>query len=54
MREGWLPLGLAHQVRLKRAIAEGERIRWDDVAYDPEDPAVKFRREMEAEFTAGR
>ena len=54
LREGWLPLGLAHQVRLKRAIAEGERIRWDDVAYDPEDPAVKFRREMEAEFTAGR
>ena len=29
---------------------EGERLRWADVAYDAADPAVKFRREMEAAF----
>jgi len=45
-----LPLGLAHGVKLKRDIAEGQALRWSDVAYDPNDPAVKIRREMEAAF----
>ncbi len=48
--EGFLPLGLAHDVKLKRDIAEGERIGWSDVDYDGGDAAVKFRREMEAAF----
>ncbi len=47
---GYLPLGLAHGVKLKRDIAERERLRWADVEYDERDPAVKFRREMEAAF----
>jgi len=50
LKEGYLPLGLAHNVKLKRDIAEGERVKWDDVAYDPNDHAVKVRREMEAMF----
>jgi len=33
-----------------RDIAEGQRLRWSDVAFDANDPAVKFRREMEAMF----
>ena len=45
-----LPLGLAHDVKVKRDIAEGQALRWSDVAYDPNDPAVKIRREMEAAF----
>ena len=45
-----LPLGLAHNVKLKHDIAEGQALRWSDVAYDPNDPAVKVRREMEAAF----
>jgi predicted homoserine dehydrogenase-like protein len=45
-----LPLGLAHNVKLKRDIAEGSAIQWSDVAYDPNDAAVKVRREMEAAF----
>jgi len=45
-----LPLGLAHNVKLKRAIAEGGALKWSDVAYDPNDSAVKLRREMEAAF----
>jgi len=45
-----LPLGLAHNVKLKRDIAEGQPLRWSDVAYDANDPAVKVRREMEAAF----
>lgn len=47
---GYLPLGLAHNVKLKRDIAEGERIKWSDADYDSGDAAVKFRREMEAAF----
>ena len=50
LREGYLPLGLAHQVRLLRNVAAGQRLRWGDVAYDPSDLAVTIRREMEAVF----
>jgi predicted homoserine dehydrogenase-like protein len=45
-----LPLGLAHNVKLKRDIAEGQALQWSDVAYDSNDPAVKVRREMETAF----
>jgi predicted homoserine dehydrogenase-like protein len=47
---GCLPLGLAHQVRLKRDIAEGAVLRWSDVDHDASDLAVRVRREMEAAF----
>src|SRR6266404_7510210 len=50
LAEGLLPLGLAHQVKLKRDIAEGECLRWSDVGYDENDLPVKVRREMEAAF----
>src|SRR5438874_13804711 len=48
--EGLLPLGLAHNVKLKRDVAAGGQLRWADVDYDPNDSAVKVRREMEAAF----
>jgi len=55
LREGLLPLGLAHNVRLKSGIEEGCPVRWDDVVVDPDDLAVRVRREMEKEFAdAGR
>lgn len=50
LKEGYLPLGLAHNVTLKRDIKLGERLKWDDVVYDAADNAVKVRREMEAVF----
>ena len=50
LAEGLLPLGLAHEVRLKRDVGEGQCLRWGDVAYDENDLAVKVRREMEAAF----
>jgi predicted homoserine dehydrogenase-like protein len=50
LQEGLLPLGLAHNVTLKREIPEGEAVAWDDVAFDANDTAVKFRREMETTF----
>jgi predicted homoserine dehydrogenase-like protein len=50
LAQGFLPLGLAHQVKLTRDVREGEPLKWTDVSFDPNDTAVKFRREMEAEF----
>jgi predicted homoserine dehydrogenase-like protein len=47
---GGLPLGLAHGVKLKRAVKAGQPVRWTDVAFDANAPAVKFRREMERVF----
>jgi predicted homoserine dehydrogenase-like protein len=47
---GYFPLGLAQNVKLKRDIAEGERLKWSDVDCDPHDAAVRVRREMEAAF----
>jgi predicted homoserine dehydrogenase-like protein len=47
LRLGGLPLGLAHKVKLKRAVAAGAPVRWDDVDIDPGQPAVRLRREME-------
>ena len=49
---GGLPLGLAHGVKLTRAVAANAPVRWDDVSYDASDDAVRFRREMEATLTS--
>lgn len=52
LMEGYLPLGLAHKVKLNKDIAAGARLRWSDVDLDPTDAAVSFRREMENEFAS--
>jgi predicted homoserine dehydrogenase-like protein len=48
--QGYFPLGLTQNVKLKRDIEEGERLKWSDIEYDPADLAVRVRREMEAAF----
>ncbi|MGY9054442.1 MAG: NAD(P)H-dependent oxidoreductase [Alphaproteobacteria bacterium] len=53
LRMGGLPIGLAHGVTLKRDIAQGQPVCWDDVTFNAEDPTVAFRREMERTFSAG-
>jgi len=45
---GCLPLGLAHGVKMLKAVAAGQAVRWSDVAFDAGLPAVKLRQEMEA------
>ena len=50
LEQGYFPLGLAQNVKLKRDVAEGERLKWSDVEFDPNDAAVRVRREMEAAF----
>jgi len=50
LREGGLPIGLAHKVTLRRGIAAGEIVRWSDVTADETAEAVRIRREMERRF----
>jgi predicted homoserine dehydrogenase-like protein len=50
LSEGYLPLGLAHNVAMTRDVAEGQPLKWSDVAFDATADAVKVRREMEAMF----
>jgi predicted homoserine dehydrogenase-like protein len=49
---GSLPLGLAHNVKLIRAVGAGQPVRWSDVVVDESVTAVKLRREMERLFVA--
>ena len=46
---GALPIGLAHRVALRRGVAEGAVLTWDDVAA-LNSPAALARREMEQRF----
>src|SRR6188474_3016086 len=46
---GGLPLGLAHGVAVKHAVAKGVTVKWSDVAAIDSE-AANFRREMERAF----
>jgi predicted homoserine dehydrogenase-like protein len=47
---GGLPLGLAHELKVLRPVAQGQPLTWNDVAIDPKLPAYALRREMEVLF----
>ncbi|MCF3935928.1 SAF domain-containing protein [Acuticoccus sp. M5D2P5] len=47
LREGALPIGLAQDVKLTRAVKAGEVVGWADVAFAEDDEAVAYRRAME-------
>jgi len=49
-RLGGLPLGLAHDVKVVRPLAQGQSLSWDDVQIDTGTAAYRLRREMEAMF----
>ena len=44
-----LPIGLAHKIKMTRAVAQGATVTWDDVA-TADDDTVRIRREMERTF----
>jgi predicted homoserine dehydrogenase-like protein len=50
LKAGALPIGLAHRVKLKNAIAHGAVLRWTDVEIDEADATVAARRAMEKMF----
>ncbi len=49
-RMGGLPLGLAHDVKLVRAVKKGQSLSWADVVMDQSTQAYRVRREMETMF----
>ena len=51
---GGLPIGLAHNVTLKRNIGKGERISWNDVEIDETSEAYRIRRELENSFALSK
>ncbi|MSP98238.1 MAG: flagellar biosynthesis protein FlgA [Betaproteobacteria bacterium] len=53
LAQGCLPLGLAHGWKLLRAVAVGQALKWSDVAFDADVPAIKLRREMELAASSG-
>jgi predicted homoserine dehydrogenase-like protein len=50
LASGYLPLGLAHNVKLASDVAEGRCLTWADVSMPADGGALKVRREMEALF----
>jgi predicted homoserine dehydrogenase-like protein len=44
---GGLPIGLANHVTLKRDIAVGQPVTWNDIRIDTTDEAYRYRRAME-------
>ena len=49
---GGLPLGLAHNVKLTRAVKQGQSLSWADVAMDTSTNAYRTRKAMEDMFAA--
>jgi predicted homoserine dehydrogenase-like protein len=47
---GGLPIGLAHGLKLKRPIPQGQPVRWNDVDIKADDFATQYRKRMENEF----
>jgi predicted homoserine dehydrogenase-like protein len=51
VKMGGLPLGLAHNIKVVRAVKKGQSLSWADVAMDTSTPAYKVRSEMETMFS---
>lgn len=51
LRIGALPIGLACNLKIKRAVAQGSTLTWDDVEVDETDETYRFRRAMEQAFS---
>jgi predicted homoserine dehydrogenase-like protein len=54
IRMGALPIGLAHNIRLKKNVAAGSTLRWADVDIPEGDETIAARREMESHCKAAR
>ena len=48
--EGGLPLGLAHKVKVQRAVKQGQSLTWADITMDTSTRGYQLRREMETAF----
>lgn len=48
VRSGFVPLGLAHDVPLIRAVKAGTAVTWNDIRIDATTDAYRLRKDMEA------
>jgi predicted homoserine dehydrogenase-like protein len=54
LQMGGLPLGLAHDVKVVRAVRKGQSLTWSDVAIDTSTRAYRIRQELETAFAQPR
>lgn len=47
--KGYVPLGLAHQVKLIRPVEEGRAVTWADIEIDGSTAAYRLRKEIESD-----
>ena len=52
LKEGALPIGLAHRVKLRHDVPHGAVVRWSDVEFDAGNDTLTTRKAMEAAFAA--
>ena len=45
-----LPIGLAHNLKLKRDIEKNKILTWNDVQFDLNDEIIIYRKNMERQF----
>ena len=53
LENGLLPLGLTHDVRLRKDVEAGNQVAYDDVEADESSTAINLRRELETHFNPG-
>ncbi|HRK25074.1 MAG TPA: Gfo/Idh/MocA family oxidoreductase [Beijerinckiaceae bacterium] len=53
VRGGYLPLGLAHKVKLIRPVRDGEPVTYADVEMDTSSAAYRLRKDMEQTVLSG-
>ena len=53
LKQGAVPLGLAHHVKVVRDVSKGSVVTWDDVSMDTSTRAYAFRKEFEKNFPTG-
>ncbi len=50
VRNGYVPLGLAHNVPLLRPVKSGQPVTWEDIRIDPSSDAFQLRKGMETQL----
>jgi predicted homoserine dehydrogenase-like protein len=53
VKNSYVPLGLAHNLKLVKPVTEGSPVTWEDVECGEETSALKLRREIEQMMVAG-
>ena len=50
LQQGMLPIGLAHNIKLRNSVKTNQPLYWNDVDFDESIEAFAIRRQMEKQF----